>query len=133
MDSELKVMFGVGGTLVVVALGFIILCLWGCPRYEVYEQELKGEAELARATYNRQVRVREAEATKEAAVLLAQAEVERAKGISGANKIIGESLKGHAEYLHWLYIEALKENKNAQVIYVPTEAGIPILEAGKRK
>ncbi len=121
-----------GGVLLSFVVGMITLAMWGCPQYSVYEQRLSGEAELAKATYNRQVRVREAEATKEAATLLAEAEVERAKGISGANKIIGESLKGHDEYLHWLYIEALKENKNAQVIYVPTEAGVPILEAGKR-
>jgi regulator of protease activity HflC (stomatin/prohibitin superfamily) len=125
--------FTVAGFIGFVLIGFITLCLWGCPKYFVYEQQMSGEAELAKATFNRQVKVREAEATKEASTLLAGAEVERAKGIAQANKIIGESLKDHKEYLNWLYIEALKDNKNAQVIYVPTEAGIPILEAGKRK
>jgi regulator of protease activity HflC (stomatin/prohibitin superfamily) len=118
--------------------GIFVVCvflfsLWGCPKYSVYEQSMAGEAELAKATFNRQVKVREAEATMEASTLLAKAEVERAKGIAQANKIIGESLKDHKEYLNWLYIEALKENKAAQVIYVPTESGLPILEAGKRK
>lgn len=126
-------MVGFVGFIAVAVIGFFTLCLWGCPQYSVYEQRMSGEAELAKATFNRQVRVREAEATKEASTLLASAEVERAKGIAQANKIIGESLKDHKEYLNWLYIEALKDNKAAQVIYVPTEAGIPILEAGKRK
>ncbi len=127
---------GMKNMAITVATVFILVifgCLWGCPQYQVYEQKLTGEAELARATYNRQVKVREAEAVKEAAIMLADAEIERARGISGANKIIGDSLKGHEEYLRWLYLEALKENKNSQVIYVPTEAGIPLLEAGKRK
>ncbi len=112
--------------VIVFALG-----LWGCPQYQVYEQKLTGEAELARATYNRQVKVREAEAVKESSTLLAEAEVERAKGVASANKIIGDSLKGHEEYLRWLYIEGLKENKNSSIVYIPTEAGLPILEAGR--
>lgn len=123
-------LFTAVGILLALAIS---IGMWGCPQYGVYSQRLAGEAELAGATYNRQVKVRESEAVKESAKNLADAEIERARGIAGANHIIGESLKGHAEYLHWLYLEALKENKNAQVIYVPTEAGIPILEAGKRE
>ena len=38
--------------------------LWGCPQYTVYQQRLTGEAELARADYNRQVAVREAQAKR---------------------------------------------------------------------
>lgn len=122
-----------GGILVGLVVAVFGIGMWGCPQYSVYEQRLSGEAELAKATYNRQVRVREAEATKEAATLLADAEVERAKGISKANAIIGDSLKGHEEYLRWLYIESLKDNKSNQIVYIPTEAGLPILEAGRKK
>ncbi len=118
--------FAISMGVIVISLG-----LWGCPQYQVYEQKLTGEAELARATYNRQVKVREAESVKESSTLLAEAEVERAKGVALANKIIGDSLKGHEEYLRWLYIEGLKENKNSSIVYIPTEAGLPILEAGK--
>jgi len=125
-------------TNTVVVLGVIVILfsilggMWGCPQYHVYEQRLSGEAELAKATYNRQVKVREAEAIKEAASLLAEAEIERSKGVAAANKIIGESLKNNESYLRWLWIEGLKDGGN-DVIYVPTEAGLPILEAGKRK
>lgn len=133
MDHELKTMLKVISAALSIVTIFIILGMWGCPRYSVYEQTLVGESELARATYNRMVKVREAEATKEAAVLLADAEVSKAKGVAAANKIVGDSLKGHEEYLKWLYIESLREHKTDQVIYVPTEAGLPILEAGKRK
>jgi len=132
MEPEVKTGLKIFSVMLLLALMATTLGMYGCPRYAVYEQRLAGEAELARATYNRMVKVREAEATKEAATLLAAAEVERAKGISGANKIIGDSLKGHEEYLRWLYIEGIKENKNNQIIYVPTEATLPILEAGKR-
>ena len=83
----------------------------------------------ARAEYNRQVKVLEAKALKDSAVLQAEAEVERAKGASAANKILGESLKGNPEYLTYLYIQNLENADNSKektVIYVPTEKGIPI-------
>lgn len=112
------------------ALGAI---LWGWPNYRIYQQKLAGEAELARATQNRQIRIQEARAKQESAVLEAQAEVERAKGVAQANKIIGDSLKGNEAYLRYLWIQGLQqEDSPPQVIYVPTEAGLPILEAGKR-
>lgn len=112
----------------VILLGAV---LYGYPQYEVYRQTLKGEAELARATQNRQIRIQEAKAKQEAATLEALAEIERAKGVAQANKIIGDSLKGNEAYLRYLWIQGLQEGSTPQVIYVPTEAGLPILEAGR--
>ena len=106
--------------------------LWGCPHYVVYEQRLNGEAELARSQYSRKVQIQDAESKLEASKSLAAAEVERAKGVAQANKIIGESLHENEAYLRWLWIEGLKEKGN-DIIYIPTEAGLPILEAGKRR
>lgn len=102
------------------------------PIYNVWQQGLQGQAELARAEYNKQVAVEEARATLESSKLLAQAEIERAKGVAGANEIIGDSLKGNEEYLRYLYIDQLKNTSN-QIIYVPTEASLPILEANRLK
>jgi regulator of protease activity HflC (stomatin/prohibitin superfamily) len=68
----------------------------------------------------------------ESAKALAAAEVERARGVAEANKIIGESLKGNEAYLRWQWIQNLESGSNS-VIYVPTEAGLPILEAGQRR
>ena len=110
---------------------FVPLGLWGCPRYAVYQQELEGAAELARATQNRQIRIEEAKAEPESAKLRAYAEIERARGVAEANKIIGDSLKGNEAYLRYLWIQGLQEGATPQVVYVPTEAGLPILEAGR--
>lgn len=101
------------------------------PQYSVWEQHLAGKAELARAEYNRQIAVQEAMAKREAAKSLAEAEVERAKGVAQANKIIGDSLKGNEDYLRYLWISGLEHNNDHQIIYIPTEAGLPILEAGR--
>lgn len=115
------------GTIVAVIL--LASGLYGCPQYVVYQQRLAGEAELARAEYNRQVAVREAQAKKDAASLLADAEVARAMGVAQANQIIGDSLRNNEAYLKYLWITDVTGNKAPTVIYVPTEANLPILEA----
>ena len=117
--------------VIVIVLLALVVGAWGWPQYRVYQQGLEGEAELARAQQNRQIAIQEAQAKRDAAAMLAQAEVERAKGVAEANKIIGDSLRGNESYLRWLWIEGLR-GEGQQVIYVPTEAGLPILEAGKR-
>lgn len=117
--------------LAIIALGAVIfLGMWGCPNYSVYEQRLAGEAELAKAEYSKKVAVQTAQATKESASLLADAEVARAKGVAQANAIIGDSLKGNEAYLRYLWIMSLETQSN-KVIYVPTEANLPILEASR--
>ncbi len=117
---------------VFVVVFVLFLGMWGCPQYSVYQQRLEGEAMLAHATYSKQVAVQEAIAKKEAASMLAEAEVARAKGVAAANKIIGESLQGNEAYLRYLWVQGLESGKN-EVIYVPTEANLPILEASRFK
>lgn len=101
------------------------------PIYSVWSSGKAGEAELAQAEYNRQIIVRQAQAKRDAAELEAEAEVTRAEGVAKANAIIGDSLKNNEAYLRYLFVNNLAETKD-QVIYVPTEANLPVLEAGKR-
>ena len=114
--------------LIVASIGLV-----GCPSYNVYSQRLAGEAELARAESNRKIAIAEAEAKKESAKALAEAEIIRAEGVAKANSIIGDSLKNNEAYLRYLYITGLNDNDDNgnKIIYVPTEAGLPILEAGR--
>ena len=130
-----QVLKRLGKVCVVIAILLVLIIafwMWGMPKYRVYEQTLIGEAELARAAQNRQIATLEAQAKKEAAALLGEAEVARAKGVAEANKIIGESLHNNEAYLRYLWINGLSEHGNAPtVVYVPTEAGLPILEAGR--
>jgi regulator of protease activity HflC (stomatin/prohibitin superfamily) len=118
---------------IILLLSLVLLQSCGVyPPYYAWQQEWEGKAELAKADYSKQVAVQEAKAKEEAATHLARAEVERAKGVAQANEIIGSSLKNNEAYLRWLYIESLKEKTGQEIIYVPTEAGLPILEAGRR-
>lgn len=127
--------FGVG----IAALGigfFIALCsLFGTfaiyAKFNLWSSALSGEAKLREAEWSRQITVREAQAKLDSSKMLAQAEVERAKGVAQANKIIGDSLKGNEAYLRYLWIDSLQNTKD-QIIYVPTEANLPILEASRR-
>jgi regulator of protease activity HflC (stomatin/prohibitin superfamily) len=126
MEDAMKVLFGL------ILLGMVAAggCI-GCPQYLVYHQRMEGEAELAKAEYTKKVLVQDAIARKESATALAEAEVIRANGVAAANKIIGDSLKNNEEYLRYMWIRGLEEGRN-EVIYVPTEANLPILEAGRR-
>lgn len=129
MNEDMKIGCAIGAGVLLLTL----LVGGGCyvvPHYRVYEQEKEGEAELKRADSNRRITVLEAQAKQDAAKMLAQAEIERARGIAEANRIIGEGLKGNEEYLRYLWIEQLKDSQTS-VIYVPTEANLPILEASR--
>ena len=118
--------FAIVGVSFVVSL-MVISSVAG-PLYNVWAQSLEGKAELQKAEFTRQVAVLEAKAKLDSAKELAQAEVERAKGVAQANQIIGDSLKGNREYLQYLYITGLEEGsqKGNVTIYVPTEGGMPV-------
>jgi hypothetical protein len=114
-------------------LSFLVLAclaLVGCPRYNVYAQEMAGRAKLAEAQSSRQVAILEAHAKMESAKELAQAEVIRAEGAAKANHILQNSLGGPEGYLRYLQIQAYGDT-NAKMIYVPTEGGLPVTEAGR--
>ena len=119
-----------GCSLVGLVIGAVVLfgLLVGWPQYRVYQQRLAGEAALAEAQSSRQVAILEARAKKESAISLAEAEVIRAEGAAKANKILQDSLGGPEGYLRYLQIQALEDSK-AQLIYVPTEGGLPVTEA----
>lgn len=101
----------------------------GCPVYNVWQKRLDGEAQLAEAESSRRIKIEEAKAAHLSADELAKAEVARAKGVAEANKIIGDSLRGNDAYLRYLWITSLTNDRGKEVIYVPTEANLPILEA----
>lgn len=121
-----------GNVIAFVLSGVILISgiMFGMPTYKVWQQNKEGEAELARAEQNRQIAIQEAKAKEESAKSLANAEVIRARGVAEANRIIGDSLTNNDAYIHYLWIEALRESKN-DVIYIPTEAGIPITESAR--
>lgn len=126
-EKRLTLQWSVLGSI--MGLMLVILVMYGCPKYNVYKQRMEGQAQLAHAQSSKEVAVAEAKAKMESSALLAQADTIRAHGIAKSNEIIGNSLKNNKAYLNWLWIDNLKDNEN--VIYIPTESNLPILEAGR--
>lgn len=126
--ADVAVMLGILAALLLLVFAAIFGWQW----FKVFSAEQSGKAELARAEWNRQIQVREAQALLDAATLTAQAEVIRAEGVAEANRIVANGLGGPEGYLRYLYIDMLRTADGTQTIYIPTEAGLPILEAGRR-
>lgn len=91
----------------------------------------RGEADLAQAKNEQQIQVARAEGRLKAAELDKQAEIIDAEAVAKSVEIIGRSLHENHGYLQWKWIHMMENSDNA-TIYIPTEAGLPILEAGKR-
>ncbi len=113
---------------VIGAALLIALFAFGLPLYNVWEQEMSGKAEFAKAEQNRRIRIEEAKANLEAEKLNAQAEIERAKGAAEAIRIENGSIT--PTYIQYLWVRQQKDF-TGKVIYIPTEASLPILEAGR--
>lgn len=118
-NSKLREGVGVGIVSLLLFVGIGVGVMIGYPQYLVWQQEKEGEAALAKASQDRQIKVQEAEAEKEAA--LSQAE---------ANKTLGESVRQYPETMEQKWVEAIRETQN-QVIYLPTECSVPVTEAGR--
>ncbi|MES2793193.1 MAG: hypothetical protein V4719_26525 [Planctomycetota bacterium] len=109
--------------LAIVVVGILVgICFWIGPHYRVWSAGMKGQAILAEAEFSKKAQVEQARAEKESAVLRAE-----------AIQIVGKASKEFPEYRHQEFIgafaEALKEGNIDQIVYVPTEANIPIIEA----
>ncbi len=122
----------IGSIILIAIIGAIALV--GMPTYNVYAKQMQGKAAYEEAVQNRRIRVLEAQAALDSAQLTAQAEVARARGTNEANRIMAESLGGPDNYLRWAYIDMLRETAGKagrETIYIPTEAAMPLLEAGR--
>ena len=103
-------------------VGVIALGMWGLPTYNVWCSGLSGQAKLQRAEQEKQILIETAKAEAEAARLQA-----------AAIAIVGNAAKQYPEYRQQQFIqafgEAIQSGAVEQIIYVPTEANIPIVEA----
>lgn len=117
--------------LVILALVVVIVILmFGIPRYKVWQQEMAGKAEMAKAEQNRRILVEEAKARLEAEKLNAQAEIERARGMAEAMKVENGTL--NETYNQYLFIRTLEKiaDKGSlpQIIYLPSNGLVPVMD-----
>lgn len=128
MADKSKLIFSVTFSII-VAIGIIVGLFFGIPYYNVWQQEMSGRAEFAKAEQNRKIRIEEAKANLEAEKLNAQAEIERAKGAAEAIRIENGSIT--PTYIQYLWVRQQANLGDKTVIYIPTETNLPILEAGR--
>ncbi|MBD5303707.1 MAG: hypothetical protein HDS18_03020 [Bacteroides sp.] len=119
--------FGKIVSVVILVLIVIVGIAFGLPWYTVWQQEMAGKAEFAKAEQNRKIKIEEAKANLEAEKLNAQAEVERAKGAAEAIRIENGSIT--PTYIQYLWVRQQSNLNDKTVIYVPTESNLPILES----
>lgn len=119
MKERNVVILIVSGILLSIVFGMYVL-----PKWRVWEQGLVGEAALKRAEQEKLIMIEQAKAEVEAAA-------HRAKAI----EIVGAAAKKYPEYrlqeFMGAFADALQSDKIEKMIFVPTEAQIPILEAGR--
>lgn len=124
MDNDTKGSVLALGFLGVLIVGCIAFLMWLVPTYGVWRAGLVGKGSLMRAEQEKQIQIEQAKAELESAKLRAE-----------AIQIVGKAAKDFPEYRTQEFLgafgDALKEGTVDQIIYVPTEAGIPILESGR--
>ena len=113
----------------------IVVLMFGLPLYNVWQQEMAGKAEMAKAEQNRKILIEEARARLEAEKLNAQAEVERAKGMAEAMKLENGTL--NTTYNQYLFIRTLEKLADKgdlpQIIYMPSEGLVPVMDVSKKE
>ena len=116
-----------GGVVVFLFVWFLV----GYPLWNVWASKKRGEAELQEANRKQQIQKSEATGRRDAAEINKEAAVIEAEAVSLQIEKIGKQLTEHDLYLKWQWIKMMEERPDSSVIYVPTEAGLPILEASR--
>lgn len=124
-----KALMGIAAAVAIL----IIVLMFGLPLYNVWQQEMAGKAEMAKAEQNRKILVEEAKARLEAEKLNAQAEIERARGMAEAMKVENGTL--NETYNQYLFIRTLEKlaDKGSlpQIIYIPSDGLLPVMDVKK--
>lgn len=111
--------------VVVVVLGIVVGAMLGIPKYNAWRKGVAGQGMLAYAEAEKRVLIEQAKAEKEAAQLQA-----------GAIAIVGQAAQEYPEYREQQFMAAFGnaiEQGDVQMIFVPTEANVPILVSPERR
>ena len=115
------------GLFIVVIIAWI---LWGYPKWNVWASHQDGLADLTKAKNEQQIQIAMADSRLAAAEKNKQAAVIEAEAVALQIEAIGKQLTEHDLYLKWQWIKMM-EDTSGTIIYVPTEANLPVLEAGR--
>lgn len=123
MHNKIYRFMAIGIAFIVFAV--ILLFLLWTPITGPWKQERMGMANYRKAVHERQI-----------IVAKAQGELDAAEAQADAITIMGQAARDNPEYRTQMFIqafsEALSNGAIEEIIYVPVEADLPILEAGGR-
>lgn len=121
-----------GGGLIAAAI--LLWSLVGYPKWRVWAAHQEGLADLMLARNEQQIQIAEAQSRLDAAGINKKAAVIEAEAVALQIEAIGKQLTTHDLYLKWQWIKMMEDrDSSSDTIYVPTEAGLPLLEATRRK
>ncbi len=118
-----------------------IMTLTGCYEFNRRQNELdaesKGKQILLEAESSKKAKIEEAKASNESAKLDAQTKLIRAEANAKATLInaeakaksigiVSNAVKNNPDYIKYLMVDGMYNH--GKTIYIPTEAGLPILE-----
>jgi len=112
-----------------IVMAILLWALWGYPKWRVWASHQEGLADLMMAKNEQQIQIAEAQSRLDAAELNKKAAVIEAQAVALQIAEIGAQLTEHDLYLKWQWIKMMEERPKNSIIYVPTEANMPILEA----
>ncbi len=119
---------------VAVVMLILLWSLWGYPHWRVWSSHQAGLADLQKAKNEQQIQIAKAQSRLDAASLNKQAAIIEAEAVAEQISAIGTQLTAHDLYLRWQWIKMMEDthsDSENSIIYVPTEANIPILEANR--
>jgi hypothetical protein len=128
IDTKVVVIVIMVALDIIVGLTLFYFMVKNDRKREARNAEQAGEEKLKKSEKEGKL----AQSQKGATELQIELDIMRAKGTAEVAKIIGEAVKGNEGYLKWCLIHQLNDTKN-KVVYIPTEAGIPVIELGASK
>jgi regulator of protease activity HflC (stomatin/prohibitin superfamily) len=126
-----NILMAVGG-LAVIIIGWVLV---GYPRWNVWASHQQGLADLQQAKNEQQIQIAQAQSRLDAAHINKKAAIIEAEAVAEQIQAIGAQLTTHDLYLRWQWIKMMEDthqDANNSIIYVPTEANLPILEARRK-
>jgi hypothetical protein len=128
----METLFGTLLFTVAIVLAIVAVLMIVVPIYNVWASEKSGQADLAKARYEQQIQIAQANGRLQAAEMNKQAAIIEAEAVAAQIATIGTGLQQHDLYLRWQWIKMMEDSGAfRETIYVPTEANLPILEAGR--
>jgi hypothetical protein len=122
---------------VILAIGSLTSCYDFNRKQERLDRENEGKGILMKAKYEKQAKIEEAKANYESAKLEAQTKQIRAESNSKANaiealakakaiKFVSDAIQNNPDYIKYIMVDGMYNH--GKTIYIPTEAGLPIIE-----